>query len=293
MPRTISKKVVLQKASLAESSDVFEESMAPSAALRSASRQNASGKYPNEDRAFSSLQSYWTETGEELNFCFAGVADGHGGSSASELVKTAVSELLTSAMISASGNIPSAVAETFHKLEESCLALSDQAGTCVCACLVGAGKVWCANLGDCRAVLYGFEGETCLLSIDQRASDGPEYDRIVRAGGAVIDDAVEGLMQSRSLGDADVKACCPPGVVLAQPELRVFEGRGLIVVGTDGLWDFLGVEDVAALLPPPGKPRRRAADDTDILQAIADRLVKVAVDRGSEDDVTAIVIPVL
>lgn len=293
MPRSSSKKPQLQKASLAESTDVIEQSMVPAAAPRWSSRQSPSEEKSNEDRAFSSLQTYWTETGEELIFCLAGVADGHGGASASELVSSAVSELLSSAMSTARGHMRSAVAETFQTLEESCLALSDQAGACVCACLVVGGKVWCANLGDCRAVLYGFEGETCLLSIDHRAGDGPEYARIVRAGGAVIDGAVEGLMPSRSLGDADVKACCPPGVVLAQPELRVFEGRGLIVVATDGLWDFLGVEDVAALLPPSGKPRRRAADDTDILQAIADHLVKAAVSRGSEDDVTAIVVPVL
>jgi len=293
LKRTNSKSKIVKKAGLVDAGDVFVASMAPAATPQWVTRQNIDGSHSNEDRPILCQGALWTESGEELTFCIAGVADGHGGASASELIALSAPELLTSDMCTEMGDVSSAVLKTFNLLEDRCLRLPDMAGACVCICVVGAGKVWCANCGDCRAVLYGWEGDATLLSIDQRAAEGAEYQRVIRAGGAVVGGAVEGLMPSRSLGDADIKSSCPAGVVLAVPEIRVFEGDGLVILGSDGLWDVLSVEDVAALLPPPGKARRRSAQDTDVLKAIAEHLVKVAVDRGSADDVTVMVVPVL
>ena len=52
----------------------------------------------------------------------------------------------------------------------------------------------------------------------------------------MIGNAVEGLMPSRTLGDADVKALCPTGVVLSEPEIRVWDSRGIVILASDGLW---------------------------------------------------------
>merc|ERR1711879_686911 len=104
---------------------------------------------------------------------------------------------------------------------------------------IGGQKVWIANLGDCRGLAVSLGGEASLLSVDHRVGEGAEYKRIVQAGGSVVGNAVEGLMPSRTLGDADVKTRCPPGVILAEPEIRVWEGQGVLVVATDGLWDVL------------------------------------------------------
>merc|ERR1712187_1059462 len=136
-----------------------------------------------------------------------------------------------------------------------------------CLCVIGGHKTWTANLGDCRGLAVSLSGEECLLSVDQRVGDGAEYKRIVQAGGSVVGNSVEGLMPSRTLGDADVKNKCPPGVILAEPEIRVWEGQGILVLATDGLWDVLSVADVVGSLPP-GKGLLRACQDKDALQEI-------------------------
>jgi serine/threonine protein phosphatase PrpC len=54
--------------------------------------------------------------------------------------------------------------------------------------LITDKEIYCANVGDSRAVVIGFVNgkyEATPLSIDQKPSYGPERDRILKAGGRI------------------------------------------------------------------------------------------------------------
>lgn len=87
------------------------------------------------------------------------------------------------------------------------------------------------------------------------------------------------LQVTRSIGDADAKA----DGVTAQPELTVHTvtcDDEFVVIASDGLWDKLSNEDVVRLVHDTVKDPDMAAK----------RLVTEALTRGSDDNITAVVV---
>merc|ERR1719333_186153 len=154
------------------------------------------------------------------------------------------------------------------ELESTLKGMGTTAGTCVLSCVLAGPFIWCANLGDCRAVYVplhvpgqgeasskGPKGEVCLLSKDQKASSPHELERIRKLGGSVERGRIEGLEPSRTLGDFDIKSRCPPGVISVVPEVRCREisngrlsAQGLVICATDGVWDILCSKDVISMV---------------------------------------------
>merc|ERR1719323_678535 len=92
----------------------------------------------------------------------------------------------------------------------------------VVACIVG-GWIWCANVGDSRALLCR-DGRAIQLSLDHKPDREDEAERIEAAGGFVSFHRVLGrLAVSRAFGNEEYKA---PGwsedkpLVVAEPEIR-------------------------------------------------------------------------
>merc|ERR1712050_591765 len=94
----------------------------------------------------------------------------------------------------------------------------------VVACVVG-GWVWCANVGDSRALLCR-GGRAIQLSLDHRPDREDEAERIEAAGGFVSFRRVLGrLAVSRAFGDEEYKVQLDRSngklLVIADPEIRV------------------------------------------------------------------------
>ena len=284
-------KDALPKARLAKAGEGLQASTGEHAACW-ATAANVSHVHDNEDRALTGWGRVWLQDGLEVCYQIAAVVDGHGGAGASEHVAQHCVSVLSGHLEDMFGDVCAALFATCADLEEQCLALTPPTGACMCLCVAERSRAWVANLGDCRALAVSLEDGPWQLSLDQRTGHGAEYHRILKAGGSVVGNAVEGLMPSRTLGDPDVKSICPPGVILAEPELRVWEGSGLVIIASDGLWDVLSNNDVIGLLPN-GKSLRRACQEPGTLQALADLLVAEAMRRGAQDDVTALLLPVL
>eukprot|EP00617_Octactis_speculum_P023491 CAMPEP_0185756112 /NCGR_PEP_ID=MMETSP1174-20130828/14556_1 /TAXON_ID=35687 /ORGANISM="Dictyocha speculum, Strain CCMP1381" /LENGTH=262 /DNA_ID=CAMNT_0028434933 /DNA_START=56 /DNA_END=844 /DNA_ORIENTATION=+ len=229
-----------------------------------ASSQNVDRLHLNEDRTAIGPARLWTNSGDE---------DGSGC------------------------NVCSAIQAALEEdLEPQCLETHDRSGACVCLAVISGSRMWVGNVGDCRAVGLAFDGTHTILSVDHRASSGSdEFIRVAAAGGKITSDGrIEGILAvTRALGDADIKGVCPHGVVLATPDIRIWQRKGLVVLATDGVWDVMSVSEVAALLPS-GKALRRACEQgVSFLRSVAEMLVEEAITRGSEDDVTAVVMPFL
>jgi serine/threonine protein phosphatase PrpC len=134
-----------------------------------------------------------------------------------------------------------------------------------------------ANVGDARVVVGHTDGRVQRLTRDHRVDDPLEVARIQKAGGFVFRSRVMGVLAvTRSLGDAMVKP-----YVIAQPHVdytRVSTGA-MCIVACDGLWDVMSDEEAVKFV------RKYSHDPSNVASA----LVQEALQRGTTDNVTAIV----
>lgn len=165
------------------------------------------------------------------------------------------------------------------------------------------------------------------FSKEHRSSSPKERARIRARGGWFRHGRVGGVLEpTRTIGDFDVKASQPPGVVIATPEVRTFSVTkpALVLVASDGVWDVMDASQLLRTLkkrrrlwrgilswlgaPIPEKRslisfgfRRRAKSKEGLeamlhvptggdLCAMADTLVTRAHDLGSDDDCTCVCI---
>lgn len=140
--------------------------------------------------------------------------------------------------------------------------------TCVSVVIVG-NKVYCANVGDSRAILISESndepGFTCkALSRDHKPDDEREAKRILENDGRIDtfkdhnggpigpqrvwlkNDDIPGLAMTRSFGDA---VSMLAGVT-AEPEVLECELTPLdkvMIIASDGVWEFISNEFVSLL----------------------------------------------
>ncbi|CAL9174474.1 unnamed protein product [Musa hybrid cultivar] len=178
----------------------------------------------------------------------------------------------------------------------------DTVGSTAVVAVISSSHIIIANCGDSRAVLCRGK-QPMPLSVDHKPNREDEYTRIEAQGGKVIQwngYRVFGVLaMSRSIGDRYLKPW-----IIPEPEItfvqRAREDECLIVA-SDGLWDVMSNEEVCDVARrrillwhkkngpvPPSTPRGKQADPA--AQAAADCLSKLALKKGSKDNITIIVV---
>jgi protein phosphatase 1L len=229
-----------------------------------------------------------------------GVFDGHAGAAAAEFCAALVGSVLAS-----DPSWPSAPAaaltSTFLALDARFLELARAQrpplddGTTACVALALGARLYVANAGDSRAVLVQRSGRALPLSDDHKPNRPDEVARIKGLGGSVYFHGVwrvDGVLAvSRAIGDRPLKP-----YVCALPEVQLWNveaGDLALVLASDGLWDALSNEQVAAAVcgamgegaaPPAAAAAQSAA------QRAAASLVRHAILAGSADNVTCLVV---
>jgi serine/threonine protein phosphatase PrpC len=209
---------------------------------------------------------------------FAAVYDGHGGArvadQAAALLHLAVLRALRAGLDGAA-----ALREALAELAEA--TADAECGSTVAAFLLARETVTTAHLGDSRVVRVGHAGAEALTR-DHRIDAPDERARVLSMGAYLEPPYVmrgdQGLMMTRSLGDRWFR---PVGVI-ADPEIGrhgLRAGDVAVVAATDGLWDVLDLDDAA-----------RVVRQTAGAQAAARALVEAALEGGTTDNVTAIVV---
>ncbi|KAK8939708.1 Protein phosphatase 2C 16 [Platanthera guangdongensis] len=175
-------------------------------------------------------------------------------------------------------------------------------GSTAVVAVICSSHIIVANCGDSRAVLY--RGKQAVpLSVDHKPDREDEYHRIESTGGKVIQwngSRVFGVLaMSRSIGDRYLKPwIIPEPEVSVVPRAREDE---CLILASDGLWDVVSNEeacDVArkrillwhkknAGIPPPAQ---RAARADPAAEAAADYLSRLALQKGSKDNITVVVV---
>jgi serine/threonine protein phosphatase PrpC len=172
-------------------------------------------------------------------------------------------------------------------------------------------NLYVANIGDSRAVLVcelshsldglptpvpvgsgastGSEDGKQLyayrLTYDHRAEDMREQSRVEAAGGFITRGRVLGILAvSRSFGDHGMK-----DFVIADPHLTEVDllkvGRApMLIMACDGVWDVFSDQEAAEMLVMKYAQNGNKPFDA------SGMLVQAAMDRGSADNITAIVV---
>ena len=195
-------------------------------------------------------------------------------------------------------------------------------GSTVCTVYFEGTRIMCANAGDSRAIkvsiinndsLLGesridddYTLEAQALSEDHKPELEMEAKRIKEMGGRIDsfhdsqnnnepvgpqrvwlkDQDMPGLAMSRSLGDQVAHSIG----VSSLPEVKsalINVSDKFVVVGSDGVWEFLSNEDVANIVVPYFKQNQPEAAANAIVKAAHDRWVQ---EEEVVDDITAVVI---
>ncbi|PIA64240.1 hypothetical protein AQUCO_00100020v1 [Aquilegia coerulea] len=178
---------------------------------------------------------------------------------------------------------------------------SETVGSTAVVAVICSSHIIVANCGDSRAVLCRGK-EPMPLSVDHKPNREDEYARIEAAGGKVIQwngHRVFGVLaMSRSIGDRYLKPW-----IIPDPEVtfipRAKEDECLILA-SDGLWDVMTNEEVCDVArrrillwhkkngTTPLAERGEGVDPA--AQAAAECLSKLALQKGSKDNITVVVV---
>jgi serine/threonine protein phosphatase PrpC len=220
-------------------------------------------------------------------FFSAEIYDGHGGRQPAQIA----AEMLTPWFLHAwarQGERPlrerrveaEILREAYLAVDEHLVGRRVQAGTCVVQLYIIGERFLAANVGDSRVVIGTGQG-AAVLTDDHKPDATAERYRIEALGGSVVTlgvPRVEGILAiSRALGDS----CLKP-YVSAEP--RIAEGvlgseNDVAVLACDGVWDVLSPGEVIDAARQGRTPVKGAEE-----------ISRSALDRGSTDNITVIVL---
>eukprot|EP00753_Platysulcus_tardus_P014141 PLAT4122.1.p1 GENE.PLAT4122.1~~PLAT4122.1.p1 ORF type:complete len:334 (+),score=196.38 PLAT4122.1:30-1031(+) len=221
------------------------------------------------------------EQEEESGSILLGVLDGHG--EAGEKVSGFFKERLPGAVFTHPKFIDEpdvAMKESFLAIEKALLRdasiETEFSGSTAVLSIIRGDDMWVANIGDSRLTLAsvgaGRKLKAAAVSIDHKPDSPGEKDRILAAGGRVFaveyDDGVDGpprvwlghmdvpgLAMSRSLGDTVAHSAG----VISDAELftrKLTADDKLIVIATDGLWEFMTDQEVVDMITSVRDPKK-------------------------------------
>ena len=142
----------------------------------------------------------------------------------------------------------------------------------------------CANIGDSRGYILS---NTTLTQItkDHNCRNDEEVSRIKKSGGIVFNNRVYGtLMLTRSFGDKELKK----HGVISEPDFfvkKINEDDKFAIVASDGVWDAVKENDILEL-----EKKSRNGDWAFSSDEFSKKIVRLAVDKGTMDNVSCIVI---
>lgn len=181
---------------------------------------------------------------------FAGVYDGHGGVEAAEIVAGSLHEAFFHSL-GAGRTPPDAFRDAYRTVEGAMQEV--EAGSTAATVFLRDDELCFAHVGDGGVLLVG--KDTISLTEPHRVDNPAERSRIIRAGGEIAGGYVmrglRGLMPTRSFGDRYFR----PVGVMAIPAVGVrplTADHRFLVVACDGLFDVLGMDEMAQVLLQSG-----------------------------------------
>ena len=255
--------------------------------------------YPNVEHCKSMEDFYCINEHLEnkFNSSFFGIFDGHGGKEISYYLSENLQNYLIKELknISLSTNFKKnndyflqAIINSFEKIDKAIIENSyfeDNVGSTATIVFIYNDEssltkrtLICANVGDSKAYLIN-KNNIKLITKEHKCNDINEVARIRKNGGVVFQKRVFGtLILTRSIGDIQMKkyGVIPTPNLFSQP---IYDNDLYVVLASDGLWDVVEYEDILKI----SKEKISCFE-------FAKKLIKLAKDRDTRDNVSCIVI---
>lgn len=193
--------------------------------------------------------------------------------------------------------VTNALRASFH-LTDGELAGTDAGeyvGATAVVAVIGKQQIWVAHCGDSRAVMQR-NGDSMALTMDHKPDREDEGARIRAAGGRIVQNGgtkrVMGMLaMSRSIGDHYLRP-----YVIAEPEISCVDrlpDDEVLILATDGLWDVFSSTEATSLASRCiSRSKERGMSRHAACRVSASILVKAAMERGSRDNITVIVVDI-
>jgi len=234
---------------------------------------------------------------KDISRAFYAVYDGHGGKNAADLT----ADLLHKNIIEDPfflDDISKAIKSGFEKTDKYILERATKEkwanGTTTVTCFVLENCLFISNTGDSEAVIAQRNDDGLLegivLTEKHKPTTPSERKRVEQAGGQVIFGRVLGsLAVSKAIGDIDFKFPynkASADFVSADPFINKVElnpKNPFLIIACDGLWDKLTYQEAVDFVARYKEVGKEPSETAQLL-------VKHALDLGSFDNVTAIVV---
>jgi len=266
---------------------------------------------------------------------YFGVYDGHGGSDCAEILKRKLHSICAREIFANRESGESGMKENMVNAYEAAeveLCSDKEAGACSVSTILRGRKLYTAACGDSMAMLVKYDEAKCKIdgkpiNLNDRHAvylSKHEKKRLTKAGAEISQDpgieealvarrngfVYKAIYPTRSFGDIDFKQKTHPVKgLIATPTGRgvghegaavELKGAGpwYLIVGCDGLWDFMETPDIMHSLFNTGgkKGATKSAAGTTLSspQDMALKLVKDAQGKkfDSDDDVTVIIVKI-
>jgi len=218
-----------------------------------------------------------------------GIFDGHGGKDVSLFLKTMIQQLLNNNAFKIplkKDNVKNICFFLQNKIKENSK-LSIQGSTCLLLFKYD-NKIQIINIGDSRCIICS-NNKPLQITRDHKPIDPLEADRIRKMGGKITFDGlnyrINGLSLSRAFGDCETEYTKP------YPEIhtKILTNKDkFVIIGCDGLYETLDNTIICnyILYNCYDKNGNRINQNINM----AEKLAKLAIKNGSEDNVSVIII---
>ncbi|OHT00738.1 putative protein phosphatase 2C 11 [Tritrichomonas foetus] len=201
------------------------------------------------------------------------IFDGHGGPEVSSYCAANLHQLISDYY--ENGN--SFVAATKKAIQDVNSYVVDkwpQAGSTAAIAIIDDDVLYTANVGDSRIILV-HKGKAKRLSVDHKAVSPDEMECILRRGGTIQSNRVNGiLMLSRAIGDGTVARYISSEPFMTQ---TILKDNARLILACDGVWDVMDDQSAADIFLQIKNPEEAA-------KAIKSEAIK----RGTMDNVSVI-----
>ena len=226
-----------------------------------------------EDCAIS-IDNFNKESNRHL-YC---VFDGHGGDVTAKLCVKKFPEIFRKSLLANPFDYELAIKKSFYLMDKEIENLNvNETGNTATIVFIHNKLLYCANVGDSSCCIIGKTNE--FLTVNHKCSNKSEIKRIEKEGGQIIEDRLGGILCiTRGLGDFDLKKkglICEPYITKKLIDHNV----EYCVIASDGVWDVLSPDDISKIIHKNNK-----------IEDLAKIIVNEAIEKGSEDNISCIVI---
>jgi serine/threonine protein phosphatase PrpC len=239
------------------------------------------------------------------NIGFFGLYDGHGGGKISKFCKKNLHKLFIENEIMnkspcKSKDYDKYIIKSYISVQDKLTKYEKDAKTMGTTTLITIiydkdKKLYCKiiNLGDCRAIMCNEYNIAIQLTKDHKPIAYEEYKRIIAEKGKITKESnddyrINGMSVSRALGDLDAKPH-----VSHIPEIYDYDihKTKFLIMGCDGLWESLNNQEAVDFVLSEidnNNIKKNINNKSD--NNIAAKLANLAYDKGSNDNITVIII---